>query len=427
MDARSATGVRIVRLTIVSAQINSVVLPKCRGKILFLTMSGLDFCDLLRENFRERTSVSRSQFLFCMFWCLLAIVSAQIFSVVLPEMPGKIIFLSGLVFCDLFRENFRERTSVSGSQFLFGMFWCFLAIVSEQIFSVFLPEMPGKILFLSGLVFCDLLRENFRERTSVSRSRMFWCLLAIVSARLGGFSPGNPSSCQGFGFLQPFSGTFFTFSVLSSVFCPRLFVLGRVCRRGLRRPLWRSVKSSQDFWGPKASFPPESLAIFPCDGKSLSIAIFFVIFRVKQCPHCGLEAGDAQPPPRGARRKTAPWVKRQRLYMIMVLLLFRICSRRTYLSVLYLVCLLFGLCRAFVQYLCSSIVREKGCRPSAGTASWGSSSVSVKCSCFAFWGRFPGQGVLWNPRVPVPQNDSQDSRGGPWAPPPCDEHSPETL
>ena len=109
--------------------------------------------------------------------------------------------------------------------------------------------------------------------------------------------------------------------------------------------------------------------------------------------------------------------------MLMVLLLFRICSRRAYLSSTLF--LLFSLCRAFVQYVCSNFVRGKGGRLSAGTTSWGSSSVSVKRSCFAFWGRFPGRGVLWNPRcLRSLEVTPQDGRAAQGPLQPCDEHSP---
>ena len=92
----------------------------------------------------------------------------------LPEMPGKILFLSGLFFCDLFLENFRERTSVSRSRFVLCMFWCLLAIVSAQMFSAFLPETPGK----NSLV----VRSGFLRRFSGKFSGANFCFKVSICA-----------------------------------------------------------------------------------------------------------------------------------------------------------------------------------------------------------------------------------------------------
>ena len=52
------------------------------------------------------------------------------------------------------------------------------------------------------------------------------------------------------------------------------------------------LKNRSDFLGPQSVLPPqESLAIFPCDGKSQAIAIPVAIFQGKERPHCGV-AGD---------------------------------------------------------------------------------------------------------------------------------------
>ena len=73
-----------------------------------------------RENFRERTFVSRSQYLLCVFWCLLAVVSAHMFSAFLPEM---LLLVRGLVFCNNFRVHFLSLLSCRLSSVLVCSFW----------------------------------------------------------------------------------------------------------------------------------------------------------------------------------------------------------------------------------------------------------------------------------------------------------------
>ena len=54
-------------------------------------------------------------------------------------------------------------------------------------------------------------------------------------------------------------------------------------------------------WAPRVSLPPRKPCDFPCDRKSLAIAILFVIFQEEKYPHCGL-AGDGDVCDKKSRR-----------------------------------------------------------------------------------------------------------------------------
>ena len=147
-------------------------------------------------------------------------------------MPGKILFLSGLFFCHLFLENFRVRTSVSRSRFALHVL-----VPSNHSFctdfSAFLPEMPGKnsLVVRSGFLrpFSGKFSgTNFCFKVSicalhvlVPSSHCFWTVFWLFSRKCFFLS--------GVWFYATISGTSsissVLSSVLSSVFCLRLHAL----------------------------------------------------------------------------------------------------------------------------------------------------------------------------------------------------------
>ena len=95
------------------------------------------------------------------------------------------------------------------------MFWCLLAIVSAQFFRLFSRKCRGESLLLSGLGFCDF-SENFSGASFCFEVTISALLVLVRSshrfcAEFFGFSPANVGEIFSFvidrsGFLRPFSG-----------------------------------------------------------------------------------------------------------------------------------------------------------------------------------------------------------------------------
>ena len=288
-------------LAIVFPQIFSVFLSEMLGENSLLVRSG--FLRPFRGNF--------SGFKVSVFALRVLVPSsysfARFFRLFSGKCWGNIFLLSGLVFCDFFSGNFlranlclKVSTSVllvlvpssrsfctdffgfspgnsgkifpccqatffrkfSGANFCLKVSISVLRVLVPSshgfwIFSVFLPEMLGKIFFFvrSGFTFFEKIFGS--ELLSSSRFQLcvFWLVPTTVSARILVLLPetfllvGGLVFCNCFGYIFYLS----VLSVVSSVFCSRLFVLGRVCRKGLG-----CLRKSQKTWLCPLIFEKES-------------------------------------------------------------------------------------------------------------------------------------------------------------------------
>ena len=82
---------------------------------------------------------------------------------------------------------------------------------------------------------------------------------------------------------------------------------------------------------------------------------------------------------------------------------------------------LFSIGVCFVIY---SLVREFKNGQVLGQNSWGRCFVLAVCQVLHFGGGSRGGGGSLEPSVPQSLDDSSRVQGGPWAPPPCNEHFP---
>ena len=127
-------------------------------------------------------------------------------------------------------------------------------------------------------------------------------------------------------------------------------------------------------------------------------------------------AGSAQPPPRGARWKTA--LRSCVRCSVCCGMLSSVFSLRNRNMLSYsCLCFICPVCRPFVIFVfrwCSGL---KG-RPSAGTNPQGQSWITCFINVLRFGGGSLSGGVLRPLGAQVPWNDSSRERGGPWAPPP---------
>ena len=78
-----------------------------------------------------------------------------------------------------------------------------------------------------------------------------------------------------------------------------------------------------------------------------------------------------------------------------------------------------------VFVLISAVLLENG--QVLGQNSWGRCSVLALCQVLHLGGGSRGGGFFGTLGATVPLDDSSRMQGGPWAPPPCNEHSPGTL
>ena len=89
--------------------------------------------------------------------------------------------------------------------------------------------------------------------------------------------------------------------------------------------------------------------------------------------------------------------------------------------------LVFGLFLIGVCFVYCCLVRKHKNGQVLGQNSVGSLFNNRFVSGIASRGRFPWRGLFGSLGATVLLDDSSKAQGGPWAPPPCDEHSPETL
>ena len=121
----------------------------------------------------------------------------------------------------------------------------------------------------------------------------------------------------------------------------------------------------------------------------------------------------AQPPPRGFPRAT---FLRGRVFGESISYVARFCFG-----------LVFGLFSIGVCFVICGLVRESKDGQVLGQNSWDRCFVLALCQVLHLGGGSRGGGFFGTRGATVPLDDSSRVQGGPWAPPPCNEHSPGNL